>query len=209
MVATRERSGDAGPEPGVGALFRGKAFFWVPIAPLVALDLWSKSAVFAHMQARFGSRALHAELPVWDGPVSLSLRHWYNTGTVWGLFRDFNTPLVVLRIVAIGVLLWFARATARRARGMQLVLGMILAGAAGNLHDNLTVDPPGLEQFKGGVRDFLSFTFHLGGGEWEFPAFNVADSCITVGAISLIFLLWRRDLQAAAGGEKARQASGS
>ena len=63
---------------------------------------------------------------------------------------------------------------------------MLLAGAVGNLYDNLTVSVRG---FEGGVRDFLHFSF----GSYEFPAFNVADSCITIGALCLIVLLLREE----------------
>ena len=44
-----------------------------------------------------------------------------------------------------------------------------------------------------GVRDFLEFYARIGDGTYVFPAFNVADSCITVGAITLAVLLWRDD----------------
>jgi lipoprotein signal peptidase len=55
----------------------------------------------------------------------------------------------------------------------------------GNLYDNLFMP-------RRAVRDFLLF-FRVRGDETEahFPAFNVADSCITVGAIVLLVLLWR------------------
>ena len=66
-----------------------------------------------------------------------------------------------------------------------LVIGLVLAGAIGNLYDNTFMPDRG-------VRDFLLF-FYRGEGDVEhrFPAFNVADSCITVGAIGLAIMLWR------------------
>ena len=60
----------------------------------------------------------------------------------------------------------------------------IMAGAIGNLYDNFT-------QESHGVRDFLRFQGSFFGQSWEFPAFNVADSCICVGAITLAILMWR------------------
>ena len=71
------------------------------------------------------------------------------------------------------------------------VFGLILAGAIGNLYDNLT-------QPHGGVRDFLKFYLVVDGEPWVFPAFNVADSCICVGAITLALLLWRRPAEESA-----------
>ncbi|MEM7204394.1 MAG: signal peptidase II [Planctomycetota bacterium] len=173
-------------------LFRGKLWFWLPIAPLVALDLWSKSAVFAFLADRYGGSEMYWKHPVWspDALVQFHLVAWRNTGTVWGLGQDFNKALIALRCVALGLIVFFAWRMPTRARLEQLVLGMILAGAIGNLYDNLT-------EREGGVRDFLLFSAVFGGEEWRFPAFNVADSCICVGAFTLAFLLWRRDVNRA------------
>jgi len=177
--------------------FAGKWWFWVPILPLVILDLWSKSAVFAFMAENYGANEFRAAHPIWGGPVSFDLVTYYNTGTVWGIFQDYNAVLVVLRFFAIGFLLWLAWNAPRRARFHQLVLAMLMAGAIGNLYDNMTVEVEGLPQLNGGVRDFLLFTFDLPSWiakePWAFPAFNVADSCITVGAISLVILRWREE----------------
>jgi len=171
---------------------RGKAWFWAPVLPLIALDLWTKHAVFEHLEARFGVANVHARQPVWGGWMSFDLVQWYNTGTVWGLFQDFNAALVGLRFVAIGLLIWFAWSVPRRARMQLVVLGMLLAGAVGNLYDNLTVRVPGFEEFDRGVRDFLLFSFGTD-DPYRFPAFNVADSCITIGALCLIVLLLREE----------------
>ena len=62
----------------------------------------------------------------------------------------------------------------------------IVAGAVGNLYDNLT-------EANQGVRDFLLFSIVIDGERWKWPAFNVADACICVGAITLALLLWRSD----------------
>ena len=96
------------------------------------------------------------------------------------------SPLIVLRCLALVLIAYFACRLAERARLHLLVLGMILAGAIGNLYDNLT-------QLDRGVRDFLLFSARIGGEQRSFPAFNVADSCICVGAFTLAFLLWRGD----------------
>ncbi len=70
------------------------------------------------------------------------------------------------------ILFWLARLP-RDARLTILSLGLILGGAAGNLVDRLRL---------GKVVDFLDF--HYAGLHW--PAFNVADAAITVGAVCLI-----------------------
>lgn len=170
------------------SLFRGKLIFWVPILPLVVLDLWSKYAVFSFLEAEYPQVSfLNRGHEVWGGPVSFKFVQWYNTGTVWGLGQAFPIGLRVLRCVAVVVILAFVWRTSQKARLALLALGVILAGALGNLYDNFTVVVTERPRFNGGVRDFLHFNFW----GWDFPAFNVADSCITVGAIALaVWLLF-------------------
>ena len=61
---------------------------------------------------------------------------------------------------------------------MRIGLGFILGGAIGNLYDRVLL---------GTVTDFIE----VYNGTWSFPAFNMADSAITVGAAILIFDLLR------------------
>jgi len=170
------------------SLFAGKLLFWAPILPLLVADLWSKHQVFGFLEASQPNVVhYHRGYEIWGGPISFKLVQWYNTGTVWGLGQDFATGLRVLRCLAVVVILAFVWRTSRRARLALAALGVILAGALGNLYDNFSVLVAGREDLSGGVRDFLQFTFW----GWPFPAFNVADSCITVGAITLgVWLLF-------------------
>ena len=173
--------------------YGGKPWFWWPWPLLVALDLWSKSAVFALLQER-AAAAGQPNVPeahrlpylvFATDPLRLELVSWGNTGTIWGLGQGSTVPLMVLRCGAVLGLLWFVRNLPRTARLQQLVLSLILAGALGNLFDNFT-------RADRSVRDFLFFR-GVWPTDWSFPAFNVADSCITVGAIGLFLLLWRDD----------------
>ena len=168
--------------------FCGKLWFWLPIVPLVALDLVSKHLVFAFMAAR---RHVQYEVFDWADKVKFSLVEVTNKGTIWGLGQSLHLPLVVLRFFAIALIVFFASRTPRRHRTQLCVLGVILAGAIGNLWDNLTNPEPSLSG-GGGVRDFLLFEFGAKGSAYQFPAFNVADSCITCGAILLAIMLLRQ-----------------
>jgi signal peptidase II len=100
-----------------------------------------------------------------------------NTGTAFGLFQGNNKALVIMAFLILASLLYGARGLSERggfwgALGVALVLG----GAVGNVIDRL---------HYGCVIDFLDFRV------W--PVFNVADSAITVGAISIIIgLLWNK-----------------
>lgn len=100
----------------------------------------------------------------------------WNRGVSFGLFNDSGTwgrwLLPVLAAVISAVLLvWLWRIAERLTA---VALGLIIGGAVGNLIDRLVHD--------GAVADFL--LFHVGRYAW--PAFNVADSAITVGAVVLV-----------------------
>jgi signal peptidase II len=96
-----------------------------------------------------------------------------NPGSAFGRFQGL-TPL--LAIGAIVASIFLARAV-DRARDPIVVAGLILVlgGALGNFTDRI-VRPPGV--MRGYVIDFV----RVG----SFPVFNVADSCITIGAVLLI-----------------------
>lgn len=176
--------------PVASSGLRGKWWFWLPWPALVVLDLWSKAVVFGFLERTYPhSREYERAHLVFDGALRFDLVSWGNTGTIWGLFQDGTVVLMVVRCIAVVGLFWFVARTPRAARVQQLVLSLILAGALGNLYDNFT-------RADRSVRDFLRFQ-GTWPWEWGFPAFNVADSCITVGAIALFLLLWRDDRAAA------------
>ena len=100
----------------------------------------------------------------------------YNKGAAFSFLSDaggWQTPaLIVFALAAIGIVGTFIVRSAGRTM-LLTGLGLILGGALGNLIDRLRF---------GQVVDFLDF--HAAG--WHWPAFNVADSAITVGAVLLI-----------------------
>lgn len=115
-------------------------------------------------------------------PGFFNLTHLHNRGAAFGLFSDWGSPLgtvflvslSVAALVVILVLLW--RNPAERVSGLSLAL--LLGGVLGNLFDRVR---------DGGVVDFLDF--HLAGYHW--PAFNLADGAIVLGAASLIYQVLR------------------
>lgn len=185
-MGTATGSGGERAERGFG----GKLAFWLPWPLLVALDLWSKAAVFGFLEREHSDLlGVHRVHPVFDGIVRFELVSWGNPGTIWGLLQNATVALMVLRCFAVVGLFWFVHRTPRAAKLQLVVLSLILAGALGNLYDNFVRDDRT-------VRDFLHFTGRWPIA-WDFPAFNVADSCITVGALGLFLLLWRQDRAAA------------
>jgi len=112
-----------------------------------------------------------------------------NTGAAFGLFQDQPLALAIVAIFGIAFLLVYAFIIRRRYPIMDSLLGwsalgLILGGITGNLIDRLRY----LLHQLGGITDFISI------GWW--PAFNIADSAIVVGAIlvaySLLFLARKR-----------------
>ena len=107
------------------------------------------------------------------------LTHVRNTGGSFGLFQGHTLALTIVAIVGIALLLIYALFVYHRYPSLdnrlsRLSLGLILGGTIGNLIDRLTTD---LHY----VTDFISI------GVW--PAFNIADAAIVVGAILFAFSL--------------------
>ena len=168
------------------ALKRGLLCFGVALA-LVVLDLWSKSAAFAFLETaslEVTSRGHHRYPILGDW---LGLMENLNYGAAFGQGADFQWVLIPMRAAAVAGVSWLIlRAPVGQACYLSALV-LILAGAAGNLYDNLfngELFVEGRPPF-GPVRDFIDVYFGI--WEWHFPTFNVADSCITVGAVLLIF----------------------
>jgi signal peptidase II len=120
-------------------------------------------------------------------PGWLRIVHTENPGAAFGMLADGNPLLrsVILIGVSTGVLLFVGWALWSHSASFsslltRIGLSMIFGGALGNLYDRI---------IHGTVTDFIE-VYH---GGWSFPAFNVADSAITVGACLLLLdLLWPR-----------------
>lgn len=76
----------------------------------------------------------------------------------------------------MGVLFWFFVKTASRDVLTRLGVALIFAGAMGNFIDRVYLHY---------VIDWIHFRWKIGFWNYDFPVFNVADSCVTVGAIVL------------------------
>jgi signal peptidase II len=99
----------------------------------------------------------------------------YNRGVSFGIFNDAPdwarwALIVFAALIAAALLIWMRYAESRL---LALALGFVAGGAIGNVIDRV---------YYGAVVDFLDF--HV--GAWHWPAFNVADSAITVGVALLI-----------------------
>ena len=126
---------------------------------------------------------LHARVPVLGNVLSLT--HVHNRGMAFGFFNSGQAEwvrwvLVAVAIAAVGIIWSYARHESAQ-RSVIIAFGAILGGAIGNLVDRL---------LYGYVIDFVLVHWN----RYEFPAFNVADSAITMGGIAL-FLALARDTE--------------
>ena len=145
-----------------------KYFFLIAISVLL-LDRITKWAVA-------GNIALHDSVAVIPGFFRLT--HVQNAGAAFGLFSESSAQwkagaLVSFSVLALIVVLALLWRNGHSFSTTTIGLSLILGGAMGNLWDRV---------FTGHVVDFLDFFV----GSYHWPAFNIADSAIVVGALLLV-----------------------
>ncbi|MDF1536905.1 MAG: signal peptidase II [bacterium] len=122
---------------------------------------------------------LYESIPVIPGLFDITYAR--NSGGAFGILASWDSPLrrvfFILASVAAMFLLWvlYRQAAASTSRSLRLSFAAIGGGAFGNLYDRAVT---------GEVVDFLDF--YLGSYHW--PAFNIADSAISIGAVILGYL---------------------
>ncbi len=149
--------------------------------PLYALDQWSKQLIL---------RFIDPDQPRILVSGFFSLVNVTNTGAAFGSFRNNNTFFIAISLIAL--LIVVVLLVRRRARNIwrDVSLALLLAGILGNLTDRLLF---------GHVIDFLLFDLHVPYAH-PWPAFNVADSCISIAVVLfLIQSLWKEKHPAATG----------
>lgn len=160
-------------------------------AAIVVADLWTKKAVFAWLERLQDNAELvrdvhgHQRLVLLEGGDGwLTFMLSRNPGAAFGQLDSFPWFLVVGRAAAALFLVWLISRTPKTRPWFAAALVLVLGGALGNLYDNLFLDFPDDSHPFGLVRDFIDVYFRV--FDWHFPTFNVADSCITVGAVLLL-----------------------
>lgn len=149
--------------------------FWLFTIAGLALDLWAKRAVFEWLENRHYYSVI-------DGFVQLVRA--LNDGAAFGLFSGKIILLTIVPIVALVASVIFFLFGGPQPRKAYVALGLVAAGACGNLYDRI---------FNGGlVRDFIDV--HYRGYHW--PTFNVADSLLCIGvAILILPMIWEVFIQ--------------
>jgi signal peptidase II len=146
-------------------------------AAVFLLDRLTKSVIKAHL-------SLSDTLTIIPG--FFNIVHTENPGIAFGFLADSSSSWrdIVLIAFSISVLLVISTVLLRRDRAgtqtalLRIALTLVLGGAFGNLYDRIV---------NGTVTDFIE----VHAGQHYFPAFNMADSSITVGAVLLLIDMWR------------------
>lgn len=148
-------------------------WLWLSVL-VIAIDLGAKWLAVSGLEYR-------QPHPVINGFFDLTLL--FNHGAAFSFLADHAgwqrwLFALIAVVAAIGLSFWMTRLK-QGQRGMAIALALIIGGALGNLFDRMV---------HGYVIDFLSFHWQ---NLYYYPAFNIADSAITVGAIMLILDAFR------------------
>lgn len=146
-----------------------RLWFWVPAILGLAADLLSKQLVFRALP-----NAPDERIELLGSWLVLVMQR--NRGGVFGIMQGKGYLFVILSVIALGVVAWMLRQAGPKQRLIRVALGLVVAGALGNLYDRLML---------GHVRDFLYVE------AIRYPAFNLADTCICVAAGLLILSVFR------------------
>jgi len=149
--------------------------FLALIAGIVLLDQITKMMILKSIP-RGTSRAVI--------PGFFNLSHVQNRGAIFGFFSNGSSPVIhvvltLASLTALGLVMFYFFKVPAKDRLLKFTLALILGGALGNQVDRV---------MRGFVVDFLEVyvkSFH-----W--PSFNVADSCITIGAVLLVYIFFFR-----------------
>jgi signal peptidase II len=152
---------------------------WLPFViagAVVLLDRVTK----AYIRLHFRDWDSVAVIPGWFRIV-----HTENPGAAFGFLAQGNAVVRTVLLIGVSLVVLFfvvsaliSRKSSFTSTATRIGLGFILGGAVGNLYDRI---------LTGTVTDFIE----VYNGSWSFPAFNIADSAITVGAVFLLIDLLR------------------
>lgn len=134
--------------------------FWKTVAGVFALDQFTKYLVINNI-------ALGSNINL----SILKISHIQNTGISFGMFQGYPNLMIYIMLAVIFFIFYSYEELASSTRSTYAI-GAIIGGAFGNLLDRILI---------GAVTDFIDF------GWW--PAFNIADTAICVGALILFLEL--------------------
>ena len=150
-------------------MFNKYLFLFVISSVLIVIDQYTKFMVTLHIPINYSIKIVEG---------FFSLTHIRNSGVAFGIFSDHNSELkpyllIIVSIIAILAILVIFHQTRKNKKIVQTGLVLVFSGAIGNLIDRVLHKE---------VIDFIDV--FIDNQHW--PAFNVADSCITIGVMFMI-----------------------
>ncbi len=153
---------------------------------------WSQLALLSFLIAadQISKGWIEQQGPFWHQtviPGLFNLVKAHNFGVAFSMLADWGHAwrtgllLGLTMGIALALLVWWWRERRQKAWTSWL-LTLVLAGAVGNIWDRIQL---------GYVVDFIDIYVNFAGREYHWPAFNIADSCITIGVIGLILVQWK------------------
>jgi len=152
---------------------KGLKIFFLTTLIVAVLDQGAKALITSGMRLN----TVHEVIP-----GLLDIVYFRNTGSAFGIMRGASSlKTVLMTLLTLGAIIFIAF-MAHRSRGafQAIAASLISGGAAGNLIDRL---------IGGSVVDFIDV--HIGAYHW--PAFNLADSAISIGVIASLILMYAKD----------------
>jgi signal peptidase II len=146
------------------------ASHWIALLAVALASLFADQLTKSIVSGRL---ALGEEVAVL-GPFSI--HHVQNSGIAFGLFASATSIVIVLTAIAVAWMLFFFARSGSRHPVLPVGLGLVIGGSASNLVDRIRL---------GYVTDFLDVRY------W--PAFNLADTFIVVGVVTLLLTLVASD----------------
>lgn len=149
----------------------GWRFLWLSVLTFV-VDQYTKTLIVKHLE-------LYQAVQV--APF-FNLTHVYNTGAAFSFLHDAGGWqrwfFTAIAFVVVGLILWWLKQTSRQQVILPVAFTLIIGGALGNVYDRIVL---------GHVVDFLVLYYE----DWAWPAFNVADSAICLGAALLLIDMFK------------------
>ena len=150
-------------------MFNKYLFLLITSSALIVIDQYTKFMVTLHIPINYSIKVVEG---------FFNLTHIRNSGVAFGIFSDQNSELkpyllIFVSIIAIIAILVIFHQSGKNKKIAQTGLVLVFSGAIGNLIDRVLHKE---------VIDFIDF--FIDNQHW--PAFNIADSCITIGVMLMI-----------------------
>lgn len=142
-------------------------------ATAATLDLYSKYLIFDFLDEMYVEQNLPS--PQLQITSFFNLVKVWNRGVSFGMFHHLESAKYIILLVNITILIilffWLYN---NKSHYLTWAIGLIIGGALGNIIDRI---------YNSAVADFLDFYI----GKYHWPAFNIADSCVFIGVVLLLF----------------------